>query len=95
MQPLATARGSSRHTRFNVTARSNGQPAEGSSGQYSSGKGERTEITPVPVNQQAPAFGSLERQIASNLTTAQPGLREDWAEVLGCWVLGPPAAAGV
>lgn len=49
---------------------------------------------PVPTNQQAPAFGSLERQIASNLTASQPGLRDDWTEVLGCWVLGPPAAVG-
>ena len=93
-QHMPSVRSSSQFTRFTVNARSNGQPPGSGSGQYSSGKGERTEVVPVPANRQAPAFGSLERQIASNLTTAQPGLRDDWREVLGCWVLGPPAAAG-
>ena len=95
IQQVPNVRSSSRLARLNVIARSNGQPPGSGSGQYSRGKGERTEVVPVPANQQAPAFGSLERQIASNLTTAQPGLRDDWREVLGCWVLGPPAAAGM
>ena len=46
----------------------------------------------LPPNTATPAFGSLERMIAST-ANAQPGLRSDWQEIEGCWVLFPKAGA--
>ena len=45
---------------------------------------------------QSSAFGQIERMIAGNFDNLQPGLRGDWQEVQGNWVLrpltGPPKA---
>ena len=60
---------------------------------YNGGESPETRA-PVPVNREQQAFGSLERQITSNLATKQPGLRDDWQEIEGCWVLGPPQSQG-
>ena len=58
-------------------------------------------VTPAgpqtPANSQS-GFGSIERMIASNFNNVQPGLRGDWMEVEGNWILRPlrgPATAVV
>lgn len=43
----------------------------------------------TPSNKQS-GFGNVEKMIASNFNNVQPGLRDDWTEVQGNWVLRPP-----
>jgi len=48
-----------------------------------------TSSTPqTPQNNQS-GFGNIERMIASNFNNVQPGLRGDWTEVEGNWILRP------
>ncbi|KAL0021941.1 hypothetical protein WJX79_009856 [Trebouxia sp. C0005] len=42
----------------------------------------------TPQNNQS-GFGNIERMIASNFNNIQPGLRGDWTEVEGNWILRP------
>ena len=52
-------------------------------------------VSGTPVSQSS-TFGQIERMIAGNFDNLQPGLRGDWQEVQGNWVLrplaGPPKA---
>lgn len=45
--------------------------------------------SPQTPNNTESGFGNIERMIASNFNNVQPGLRGDWTEIEGNWVLRP------
>ena len=76
------------HARQSSGARPAGSPQSQSPVAASGGPG--TSVS------QSSTFGQIERMIAGNFDNLQPGLRGDWQEVQGNWVLrplaGPPKA---
>lgn len=66
---------------------------QGPSSASKSGSIPQSPVTPstspqTPKNTEN-GFGSIERMIASNFNNVQPGLRGDWVEIEGNWVLRP------
>ena len=57
------------------------------------GSSPQSPVTPstspqTPKNTES-GFGNIEKMIASNFNNVQPGLRGDWIEIEGNWVLRP------
>lgn len=46
------------------------------------------------VDTRSEALRAIEDLVIDSFGSARPGMRLDWNQVEGCWVLRPPAAAG-